>query len=281
MTKHAPRSTPHFGSWILFIAGLFGCERRIAEEAHSPEAERFASKACAASYECGCATRYTSEQECIDSLLTRFSAAQRNLTLDRECFDTFLENPVLTDCALVEEISSTATCTMLRGDKREGESCSPHYELFSLPGLINECEDGAFCLAGQCTRTPMAAGKAAGNSCNSNDPGSCDPFNGVFCENDGICRNGVGAGEPCTSPFGCFDAEVPLYCQLGGGATGSCVERGMIGSACEPKEYLACFDEGSDGSFGAAWCDVSSRTCVEGYGPVICESVMHPLARPE
>jgi hypothetical protein len=281
MTKHAPHRSVHsFGTWMLCVVGLTGCERQIAHDTPSPEAERFASEVCAASYDCGCATRFESRQECVDLFGSRFTSAQRELALDLECFDSFVNGPVLSDCAMPEDLSPTGFCTALRGAKKEGESCSPRYDLFSLPGLVNECEDGLVCIAGECMRTPGSLGKQAGEPCNPSDPASCDPFTGVFCGNDGICKNGAGLGEPCTSPFGCYDPEAFVYCRLDGGNAGSCVETGKVGDACDPTERRPCVDIRADLSIGAAWCDASTRTCVEGHGPSVCESVAHPLAWP-
>jgi hypothetical protein len=286
MKPYSSRSTIISTAGFLALS-LVGCERRITDDGPTPEAERFAAKMCAAATECDCATRFDSEEQCVESFSERFTTAQRSLELDAECFEAFLEDSRIDACADFGDLVSLADCTSLRGSKKEGEPCSAYSELLS-PLSINECEEELFCLVGTCVRyTPMIPipRKQPGERCDVSFPASCGIFVPTHCGNDGICRESAGENEPCTSPFGCAEPGSALYCRFGGEEVGTCVPRVEVGGACDPMDHWTCLgvvseDASGGASVGAAWCDVSTRTCAEGRAPAVCESVTNPAAWP-
>lgn len=273
---------------VIALLPTFGCRRQISDDSPTPtpDAERFAAKVCSSAAACNCATRFESEDQCVESFSERFTTVQQRLMPDAECFEAYMEDEEIGACAEAEDLVPTLGCTALRGTKREGEPCSPHSELLAPLPFVNECEDGLQCLVGSCVaNNPIIPQRQAGEPCNSSVPGSCDALNGIFCGSDGLCHASAAEGESCTSPFDCREPGKLLYCRFGGDPVGSCVTRVEVGGACDPTDHSPCrgvaMDAGAgEVTVGPAWCDGSTRTCAEGHGPAVCTSVGHPFVWP-
>jgi hypothetical protein len=199
--------------------------------------------------------------------------------LDDSCFDMVLLAPL--DMCLTEDAWPPALeCEAFAGSKAEGEDCSP---TLGLPLLrVNECGGELICVGGKCTPsgTP-AVPKASGDACVHETPGSCANVE-LFCADDNHCHLRGVDGDACDSPDECFDPTfaASLYCAGITGESGSCRAQVSVGGACDPLDYLPCMTTFEGETMTPSYCEPSSKTCVEGRAPVVCEALDVPRAWP-
>ncbi len=247
--------------WIVvaFGVGLGACNEDPARR----DAERLMARLCESAERCMCADDLA-DGGCEEHRLRVWDerieqGRRRNLTYDRECFETQVELAGEYGCwgaGSFDQHLCESFCAVFHGSRREGESCDGFDE------VVSNCAQGLLCDEGTCV-SPCArlTGLAAGQTCVSEEgetiedcavglqcdystrtcialpevgqpcSGSC-AF-GAFCDwQAGVCAPLRGEGESCASA----ECAPDLYCRYswdGENETSICVRYALEGELCD------------------------------------------------
>lgn len=266
---------------LVFLVAT-GCGPTTDKAPQGDEAERYSEAVCQAVSSCGCYNHFETEATCQEELGRRFSGFQESgLSLDIECFERVVDNGGLADCDEGNAIPEDWGCTVLRGAKRAGESCADH-NLELPPFFVNECAGGFLCLDGECVAEgTLGPARAAGEACFAEQSASCHAAD-LYCSEEGTCQVSPLEGATCESPFACnldyVENAGSLYCRGNvDGPDGVCTRQSLVGEACDPVDWFACFEAGA-AEAQRAWCDPSEGVCVAD-APVLCLATDFPKAR--
>ena len=268
---------------LFGVFALLACGPDAGRQPKGDEAERYAAAVCDAVATCGCYDHYGGVDSCQNELADRFSAfVDLGFDLSSDCFDEVVEGESLHDCTLVETSPEQWSCTVLRGPRQLGDSCSD-YNLEVPPFTVNECQEGLYCLDGVCAHEgSIGPARDDGDACFADQATSCHDAT-LYCSADGVCRPRPLEGEACDSPFACVQDWQPdgtsLYCQgvLTNGV-GVCTRKSLVGAPCDPVDWNPCV-ESEDPATLRASCDPLARVC-RAEAPAVCLLTDFPNARP-
>ena len=266
----------------LLLLAAASCGPTTSEAPEGNEAERYSQAVCQAVTSCGCYNHFETETACQVELGRRFSELQQSgLALDLECFEKVVDDGGLADCDLGDEIPDDWACTVLRGAGQAGEMCSDH-NLELPPFFVNECAVGLLCLDGMCAAEgTLGPARVEGEACFAEQSASCHAAD-LYCAEEGTCELSPLEGAACDTPFSCIldyrEDEGVLYCRGNFDAAGGvCTRQSLVGAACNPLDWFACYEAGEP-SNQRAWCDPSEGLCVA-EAPIVCLATDFPKAR--
>lgn len=264
---------------ILCCLAATSCGPRIEKPGEEPtEPGIYAAALCGAIEDCDCTSVFSSRDECESEFGARFlSLMESGLRLDEACFERVMEGSELGRCASKEDPEYEPTgCTVLKGNKREGEACSGH-ERYVPPFYVKECEGDLKCSYGRCRLEDEPVYASEGLPCFLGEGGKCVGRAGLqfYCGWDELCHVVPAPGEACdrTTACGVIEGQI-YYCQgLGTGELGVCTVASSLGEPCDPRDVNACAS--LDG--GVEWCD-RSGICIESATvPQVCIHTQDPF----
>jgi hypothetical protein len=251
---------------VLPVLISLGCGPSVGHHPDTSDAAtRYAAAVCDALEACGCYSFFDSSAACEEEYAQRLQPLLAlNLTFDSECFEQVLGSDELLDCETATQAPFATQCILLQGATSAGDSCN-HYYGIAPPFQIDECAGDFVCRGGRClTEEAVLPPASEGEICAYAEFGGLCPTEGehLYCSEENTCLRQVGAGDPCTSPDGCFSVDLPgLFCAgLGGSPTGTCEVRRSLGDACDPRDADVCayaFEAKAPG-----WCDPTDLICV-------------------